>query len=79
MKNGIYFNDFDIEMDIIIFLLRSASNNEENLISNRIGRATKAIDNAIGQKATGYFLTMPTVLNKYFYTKFFVRLYQKLF
>ena len=66
-------------MDIIIFLFRSASNNEENLISNRIGRATKAIDNAIGQKATGYFLTMPTVLNKYIFRKSFGGLYQKLF
>ena len=48
-----------------IFYFRSSSNNEETLISNRISRATKAIDNSIGPKATGHFLAMPSVLNRY--------------
>lgn len=45
-------------------LYRAASNSEEDLVRNRINRAVKAIDNAIGPKAMGHFLAMPTVLNQ---------------
>ena len=47
------------------YFFRSSSNNEEDIIRNRINRAIKAIDNAIGSKATGHFLAMPTVLSKW--------------
>ena len=44
---------------------RSASNSEDDLIRDRVNRAIKAIDNALGSTvASEHFLVMPTVLNK---------------
>ena len=67
VKADAMYNLGDFEHALIFYhraLKRSASNGEDELVRDRINRTIKAIDNAIGTKATGHFLAMPAVLNK---------------
>ena len=68
IKGDALYNLGNFEHALVFYyraLKRSASNNEEEAVRNRISRATKAIDNAIGIKASRHFMAMPAVLNKY--------------
>ena len=68
IKGDALYNLGNFEHALVFYyraLKRSASNNEEEAVRNRINRATKAIDNAIGIKASRHFMAMPAVLNKY--------------
>ena len=67
IKGDALYNLGNFEHALVYYhraLKRSASNNEEESVRDRINRATKAVDNAIGIKASRHFMAMPAVLNK---------------